>query len=104
MTNGVATKGAGTATAAIRPQRKIAAIPMLEALLLALFLVLPAFLPDYLTVFATRLLILAFLALSFDLVWGYAGILSAIPALPPGSCSYAVTLVGWAPGTTATFI
>lgn len=104
MTNGVATKGAGTATAAIRPQRKIAAIPVLEALLLALFLVLPAFLPDYLTVFATRLLILAFLALSFDLVWGYAGILSFGQALFFGSAGYVAALLARDVGITAIFL
>jgi branched-chain amino acid transport system permease protein len=89
---------------AIRPQRKIAAIPMLEVLLLALFLVLPAFLPDYLTVFATRLLILALLALSFDLVWGYAGILSFGQALFFGSAGYVAALLARDVGITSIFL
>ena len=51
-------------------------LPIVEAMVLIVALVLPLFLKDYLTVFATRVIILALFALSFDLVWGYAGIMS----------------------------
>ena len=44
--------------------------------LLVVALIAPLVLQDYLTVFATRVVILALFALSFDLVWGYAGIMS----------------------------
>src|SRR5438874_1717308 len=50
-------------------------------------------LQDYLTVFATRVIILALFALSFDLVWGYAGIMSFGQALFFGSAGYGVALL-----------
>ncbi|MBI5263991.1 MAG: branched-chain amino acid ABC transporter permease [Bradyrhizobium sp.] len=56
-------------------------------------LVLPLVLQDYLTVFATRVLILALFALSFDLVWGYAGIMSFGQALFFGCAGYGVALL-----------
>ena len=54
--------------------RKI--LPIVEGVVLAAALLAPLVLQDYLTVFATRVIILALFALSFDLVWGYAGIMS----------------------------
>jgi branched-chain amino acid transport system permease protein len=56
--------------------------------------ILPWVLQDYLTVFATRVAILALFALSFDLVWGYAGIMSFGQALFFGSAGYGVALLG----------
>ena len=56
-------------------------LPIVEGLVLIVALVLPLLLQDYLTVFATRVAILALFALSFDLVWGYAGIMSFGQAL-----------------------
>src|SRR5262249_59454735 len=50
-------------------------------------------LAEYLTVFVTRVLILALLALSFDLVWGYSGIMSFGQALFFGAAGYGVALV-----------
>jgi len=44
-------------------------LPVLELATLVVALFLPLVLQDYLTVFATRVLILAIFALSFDLVW-----------------------------------
>ena len=64
-----------------------------EMAILAAAVALPAFVPDYLTVFATRVAILALFALSFDLVWGYAGILSFGQALFFGSAGYGVALL-----------
>ena len=49
--------------------------------MLAIGALLPLVLQDYLTVYATRVLILCLFALSFDLVWGYAGIMSFGQAL-----------------------
>jgi branched-chain amino acid transport system permease protein len=85
-------------------RRPIAAIPVLETLLLAVSAVLPLLLPDYLTVFATRVLILSLLAISFDLVWGYAGILSFGQALFYGSAGYVVALLARDLDITSVFI
>ncbi len=68
-------------------------LPIVEGLVLIVALVLPLFLQDYLTVFATRVIILALFALSFDLVWGYAGIMSFGQALFFGSAGYGVALL-----------
>ena len=51
-------------------------LPLVEAVLLVLLIVAPLFLNDFLTVIATRMLILALLAISFDLCWGYSGIMT----------------------------
>jgi branched-chain amino acid transport system permease protein len=60
---------------------------------LIIALILPFVLQDYLTVFATRVVILALFALSFDLVWGYAGIMSFGQALFFGAAGYGVALL-----------
>src|SRR5690348_8807674 len=95
--------------AAARPgapagRRRVAMIPIIELVLLAVFLVLPLLLEDYLTVFVTRVLILALLAISFDLVWGYAGILSFGQALFFGTAGYSVALLARDLGVTSIFI
>src|SRR5262245_43027735 len=61
-------------------------------------------LADYLTVFVTRVLILALLALSFDLVWGYSGIMSFGQALFFGAAGHGVALLARDLGTTSVFI
>src|SRR5262249_1106672 len=68
-------------------------IPILEVVLLVAFAAAPIMLADYLTVFVTRVLILALLALSFDLVWGYSGIMSFGQALFFGAAGYGVALL-----------
>jgi branched-chain amino acid transport system permease protein len=68
-------------------------LPVVEGLVLVVALVLPLVLQDYLIVFATRVVILALFALSFDLVWGYAGIMSFGQALFFGSAGYGVALL-----------
>jgi branched-chain amino acid transport system permease protein len=73
-------------------RRKV--LPIVEILTLAVTVILPFVLPDYLTVFATRVAILALFALSFDLVWGYAGIMSFGQALFFGAAGYGVALLG----------
>jgi branched-chain amino acid transport system permease protein len=79
-------------------------IPILEIVLLLVFAAAPIMLADYLTVFVTRVLILALLALSFDLVWGYSGIMSFGQALFFGGAGYGVALLARDPGITSIFI
>jgi len=79
-------------------------IPILEILLFAIFAVAPLMLADYLTVFVTRVLILALLALSFDLVWGYSGIMSFGQALFFGAAGYGVALLARDLEITSIFI
>ena len=54
---------------------------VIEIALLLLALVLPPFLDSFWVLFVTKIFILALLAISFDLVWGYAGIMSFGQAL-----------------------
>src|SRR3954466_3043716 len=68
-------------------------LPIVESVVLVAALFAPLLLQDYLTVFATRVIILALFALSFDLVWGYAGIMSFGQALFFGSAGYGVALL-----------
>ena len=56
--------------------RRWQVLPIIEIVVLAIAVLLPFVLKDYLTIYATRVLILCLFALSFDLVWGYAGIMS----------------------------
>ncbi|MGY4418148.1 hypothetical protein ACVWY2_000573 [Bradyrhizobium sp. JR6.1] len=85
------------APAASAPAGKASAggkvLTIVEGLVLLIALVLPWVLQDYLTVFATRVVILALFALSFDLVWGYAGIMSFGQALFFGAAGYGVALM-----------
>jgi len=73
--------------------RRRAVLPIIELLVLAFALLSPLVLPDYLTIYATRVLILCLFALSFDLVWGYAGIMSFGQALFFGTAGYGVALI-----------
>src|SRR5258708_35825731 len=83
-------------------RRKI--LPIVEVLTLIVAVILPLYLQDYLTVFATRVIILALFALSFDLVWGYAGIMSFGQALFFGSAGYGVALMARDLGITSIFL
>ena len=85
--------GSSSAITAIRRPR-FAVLPLLELAGLAVLLLLPLHLEDFGLAFVTRVMILALLALSFDLVWGYAGILSFGQALFFGVGAYAVALLG----------
>lgn len=75
----------------------------IEALLLAAALVFPFLADDFWTLFATRVLIVGLLALSFDLVWGYAGILSFGQALFFGMAGYSCALFATKLGITSVF-
>jgi branched-chain amino acid transport system permease protein len=72
--------------------------------MLAIGLLLPLVLQDYLTVFATRVLILCLFALSFDLVWGYAGIMSFGQAVFFGTAGYSVALIARDLGVTSILV
>ncbi|GGC83097.1 branched-chain amino acid ABC transporter permease [Chelatococcus reniformis] len=76
------------------PAKARRVLPIIEIVVLAIALVVPFVLEDYLTIFATRVLILALFALSFDLVWGYGGIMSFGQALFFGCAGYGVALLG----------
>jgi len=89
----MADNGSHRASAVPQPAAGPKVLPIVEGAVLIAALVLPLFLQDYLTVFATRVIILALFALSFDLVWGYAGIMSFGQALFFGSAGYGVALL-----------
>ena len=84
------------------PLRKV--IPWLELAIFGASLILPAFTDDFWTLFLTRVFILGLLALSFDLVWGYAGILSFGQALFFGMAGYCTALAATKLGTTSVLV
>ncbi len=95
--------------ARLAPPARVAAraralLPGIELGLLALALVLPPFLEDFWVLFATRVAILSLLALSFDLVWGYAGIMSFGQALFSGMAGYCTALLATQLGVTSVFV
>ena len=79
-------------------------IPILEIVLVVVFAAAPLVLADYLTVFVTRVLILGLLALSFDLVWGYSGIMSFGQALFFGAAGYGVAILARDLAITSIFV
>jgi branched-chain amino acid transport system permease protein len=79
-------------------------VAALELALLVVFAVLPAALAEFRVVFVTRVMILALLALSFDLVWGFAGIMSFGQALFFGAAGYTVALLARDAGITSIFV
>ncbi|ABE37114.1 branched-chain amino acid transport system / permease component family protein [Paraburkholderia xenovorans LB400] len=79
-------------------------IPRLQWAALVVAVVVPFVLSDYLTVFATKVLILSLLALSFDLVWGYAGILSFGQALFFGGGGYVAAVLARDYGVNAAIV
>ena len=76
--------------AILHPQGRV--IPIVEILLLILLVITPLFVGDYLTVIITRMLILGLLAISFELCWGYSGIMTFGQGLFFGMGGYAVAL------------
>ncbi|MBI3527774.1 MAG: branched-chain amino acid ABC transporter permease [Betaproteobacteria bacterium] len=86
------------APAAALPRR---VIPYIEGVLLISFLLLPLAVDDFWVLFFTRVFILGLLALSFDLVWGYAGILSFGQALFFGVAGYSCALLATKAGITS---
>jgi branched-chain amino acid transport system permease protein len=84
--------------------RARAVLPWIELALLAIALVLPLFLDDFWVLFSTRVLILGLMALSFDLVWGYAGIMSFGQALFFGMAGYSTALTATKLEITSVFL
>ena len=84
------------------PLRRV--LPVVEIALLVLALPLPWVLDDFWVVFATKMIILALLAISFDLVWGYAGIMSFGQALFFGVAGYTAALLATKSEVTSIFI
>src|SRR5260370_31479013 len=78
-------------------------LPIMELIVLLIVAVLPLVLQDYWPVYATRGMILGLFALSFDLVWGYAGIMSFGQAVFFGSAGYGVALLARDLGITSIF-
>ena len=67
-------------------------IPIVEIFLLILLIIIPLFVGDFLTVIITRMLILGLLAISFELCWGYSGIMTFGQGLFFGMGGYEVAL------------
>src|SRR5580698_3702859 len=91
-------------SASVARSRRWPVLPVMEVVVLAIGALLPLVLQDYLTIYATRVLILCLFALSFDLVWGYAGIMSFGQALFFGTAGYGVALIARDLGITSVFI
>jgi len=83
---------------------RVKVIPLLEITAALAFLVVPAFSSGFATDFAGRIIIFSLLALSFDLAWGYTGILSFGQALFFGAGGYAAALVATHLNITSLFI
>jgi branched-chain amino acid transport system permease protein len=80
----------------VRVRPSVRVLPIVEAATLAVLLIAPFTLtrrPELITL-ATNVLILSMLAVSFDLCWGYSGIMSFGQALFFGVPAYAIALVG----------
>jgi len=82
----------------------ITVLTVIELALLSAALVMPVFLDSFWVLFLTKIFILALLALSFDLVWGYAGIMSFGQALFFGVAGYATALLSQKVGVSSVFI
>jgi branched-chain amino acid transport system permease protein len=87
---------------ASRPGRRI--IPIVEVALLLIALPMPWMLEEFWVLFATKICILALLAISFDLVWGYAGIMSFGQALFSGVAGYVTALLATKSEVTSIFV
>ena len=83
---------------------RIAVIPVLEILLLGLGAGLPLVLDHFWVVLATRIAIVCLVALSFDVLWGYAGIMSFGQALFYGTAAYGAALLARDLGITSIFV
>jgi branched-chain amino acid transport system permease protein len=91
-------------SASVVRARRWPVLPVMEVVVLAIGVLLPLVLQDYLTIYATRVVILCLFALSFDLVWGYAGIMSFGQAVFFGSAGYGVALIARDLGVTSMLV
>ncbi len=67
-------------------------LPIIEICLLVGLIVAPLFINEFMTVILTRMLILGLLAISFELCWGYSGIMTFGQGLFFGMAGYVVAL------------
>lgn len=74
-------------------RRATQVMPIVEVVLLVLLIGMPLLVSDFLTIIITRMVILAMLAISFDLCWGYSGIMTFGQALFFGMAGYVVALL-----------
>lgn len=79
-------------------------IPLLEAVAAAVFVIVPAFGSSFATDFGSQILLFILLALSFDLAWGYTGILSFGQALFFGAGGYAAAILATQTNVTSVFV
>ena len=68
-------------------------MPILEIALLIGLLIVPQVTNDFHTIIASRMMLLAILAISFDLCWGYSGIMTFGQALFFGMAGYVSALL-----------
>ncbi len=68
-------------------------LPFIEGALIVILLGLPWVVSDFHVVVLTRILILAILAVSFDMCWGYSGIMTFGQAFYFGSAGYLVAVL-----------
>jgi branched-chain amino acid transport system permease protein len=76
-----------------KTRRPFRVIPILEVASLIGLLAVPHVTSDFQTIIATRMLLLAILAISFDLCWGYSGIMTFGQALFFGVAGYVAALM-----------
>jgi len=74
-------------------KRPFRIVPLVELVLLAVLIFIPFVVSDFLTIIITRMVILAMLAISFDLCWGYSGIMTFGQALFFGIAGYCAALL-----------
>lgn len=88
------------APAAAPPRRRLGVLPVVELSVLAALVAVPHVTDDFHTIIATRMMLLAMLAISFDLCWGYSGIMTFGQALFFGMAGYVVALLANKAGFT----
>ena len=74
-------------------RRRLRVIPIVEAVLLVVLIGIPYVVSDFHVVIVTRMVILAMLAISFDMCWGYSGIMTFGQALFFGMAGYVTALL-----------
>jgi branched-chain amino acid transport system permease protein len=85
-------------------RHRFSAIRLLEIVLVVFAAGLPLLVDHFWVVLATRTLILCLVALSFDLLWGYTGIMSFGQALFYGAAAYGAALMARDLGITSIFV
>ncbi|MEM1345060.1 MAG: branched-chain amino acid ABC transporter permease [Pseudomonadota bacterium] len=92
------------APAAARRRRVLKVLPIIEGLTLAALIAVPHLTSDFHTIIATRMMLLAMLAISFDLCWGYSGIMTFGQALFFGMAGYVAAMMANEGGITEVLV